>query len=61
MTSPTFEEWWQPYTLGVGPAGAQFARLDGERQRAVQERCRELLGDGPIVSTATAWAARGRR
>jgi ubiquinone/menaquinone biosynthesis C-methylase UbiE len=61
VTSPTFEEWWQPYTLGVGPAGAQFELLDGERQRAMQERCRELLGDGPILSTATAWAAKGGR
>ena len=61
MASPTFDEWWQPYTLGVGPAGAQYARLDEARQRAVEERCRELLGDGPISSTATAWAAKGSR
>ncbi len=61
VISPTFEEWWEPYTLGVGPAGAQYARLDGPRQAAVEERCRELLGDGPILSTATAWAAKGSR
>ena len=24
----TFEEWWDPFTLGVGPAGAYVARLD---------------------------------
>ena len=61
VASPTFDEWWQPYTLGVGPAGAQYARLDEARQRAVEERCRALLGDGPISSTGTAWAAKGRR
>ena len=22
---PTFEEWWEPFTLGVGPAGAYVA------------------------------------
>ena len=29
----SFEEWWEPYTLGVGPAGAYAAGLDPERQR----------------------------
>ncbi len=29
VTSPTFEDWWEPYTLGVGPAGAQLVALDG--------------------------------
>src|SRR5438477_2533620 len=29
---PTFEEWWEPFTLGVGPAGAFVARLDRTRQ-----------------------------
>ena len=27
---PTFEEWWEPFTLGVGPAGAYAAGLDRE-------------------------------
>ena len=61
VISPTFDEWWQPYTLGVGPAGDQYGKLDAARQHAVEERCRELLGDGPISSTATAWAAKGSR
>jgi ubiquinone/menaquinone biosynthesis C-methylase UbiE len=60
-SSPTFEEWWDPYTLGVGPAGAQLVALDPDRQRLVRERCRELLGSGPIETTATAWAAKGVR
>ena len=25
---PSFEEWWTPYTLGVGPAGAYVGGLD---------------------------------
>ena len=29
---PTFEEWWEPFTLGVGPAGVYVAGLDPERQ-----------------------------
>ena len=58
---PSFEEWWEPYTLGVGPAGAQLVALDLPQRARVQARCRELLGDGPIATTATAWAARGSR
>ncbi len=61
VTSPTFEDWWEPYTLGVGPAGSQLAALDAERQREMRTRCRELLGNGPIDTPATAWVARGVR
>lgn len=61
VTSPTFEDWWEPYTLGVGPAGAQLAALDPPRREAVRERCRALVGSGPVDATATAWAAKGIR
>ena len=56
---PTFDEWWEPFELGVGPAGASTARLDPERRAALRERCRERLPDAPFVVTARAWAARG--
>jgi SAM-dependent methyltransferase len=57
---PTFEEWWEPFTLGVGPAGAHMAGLDVERKTRLRERCRELLPEPPFTLTALAWAARGR-
>ena len=56
---PTFEDWWEPFTLGVGPAGGYAARLDSKRQAQLRERCRERLPDAPFVLTARAWAARG--
>jgi SAM-dependent methyltransferase len=56
---PSFEEWWEPFTLGVGPAGAYAAGLDAKRQAQLRERCRELLPAPPFVVTARAWAARG--
>jgi len=56
---PTFDEWWEPFTLGVGPAGAHVAGLDATRQAQLRERCRELLPPAPFVVTARAWAARG--
>jgi SAM-dependent methyltransferase len=55
----SFEEWWEPFTLGVGPAGDHVAGLDAGRQAELRERCRELLPAAPFVVTARAWAARG--
>ena len=56
---PTFEEWWEPYTGGVGPAGAYVVGLDAGRQAELRETCRRLLPGAPFVITARAWAARG--
>jgi ubiquinone/menaquinone biosynthesis C-methylase UbiE len=56
----TFEDWWEPFTLGVGPAGAFVARLDAAGQDQLREACRGLLPTPPFVVTASAWAVRGR-
>jgi SAM-dependent methyltransferase len=58
-TYANFEDWWTPFTQGVGPGGAYVAGLDAARQATLRERCRAMLPDGPIVLTAHAWAARG--
>ena len=55
----TFDDWWEPYTLGVGPAGSYAAGLDPEHQTRLRERCRERLPVAPFVLAARAWAARG--
>ena len=57
---PTFEEWWQPFELGVGPAGSYVSALGRPERRRLEERCRDLLPEPPFVVTAVAWAARGR-
>jgi SAM-dependent methyltransferase len=56
---PSFEEWWEPFTGGVGPAGSYLAGLNAERQADLRERCRSLLPVAPFVLTARAWATRG--
>jgi SAM-dependent methyltransferase len=56
---PSFEEWWERFTLGVGPAGAYVAGLEPERRVQLREQCRERLPDAPFMLTARAWAARG--
>ena len=55
---PTFEDWWEPFTFGVGPAGAYARSLGDEQLAALRERCREQLPDPPFRLEAVAWAAR---
>ena len=56
----TFDDWWEPYTLGVGPAGAHVQGLDEAGRVALRERCRELLPEAPFHVIATAWTVRAR-
>lgn len=57
VVHPTFEDWWEPYTLGIGPAGDYVAGLDDERLAAVRESCRREVGPGPVTTDASAWWA----
>lgn len=58
VTHASFEEWWEPYTLGVGPAGDHVAGLDVAARERLRARCAERLGEPPITISATAWAVR---
>jgi SAM-dependent methyltransferase len=51
-----FEEWWEPYTFGVGPSGSYLAGLDDDRRRALRDRCAALLPSGPFEVVAQAWS-----
>lgn len=55
----TFQEWWEPFTAGVGPAGAYVRTLNELHAKALRERCRTDLGAGPVVVRAKAWTAQG--
>ena len=59
LVHPTFQEWWEPYTFGVGPAGDYVQRLDDDGRDRLESVAHERLGSGPFTVTATAWAARG--
>ena len=56
----SFEQWWDRFTLGVGPAGTYLASLDAGRRAVLRERCRAELPAGPFEISATAWAAASR-
>jgi SAM-dependent methyltransferase len=57
-----FDDYWEPFTGGVGPAGEYCLSLDPDRRAALREECRRRLGDpeGPFTLSATAWAVKGR-
>ena len=40
--------WWEPFTLGVGPAGGYAASLDATQQARLRELCRERLPAGAV-------------
>ena len=59
VTFGSFEQWWEPYTLGVGPAGAYLASLDDVRRAELRELCVRRMPPGAFTLEATAWCARG--
>ena len=60
MPFASFEDWWELFTLGVGPAGAYVGRLAPDGRGALADACRRRLGDGPLTLHTRAWAVAGR-
>lgn len=52
----TFTDWWEPFTLGVGPAGAYVSQLDQAQRDALRTRCAQLLPPAPFCISASAWS-----
>jgi len=59
----SFDEFWEPFTLGVGPAGAYYASRDEAAREALREGCFSRLGApaGAFSLGARAFAVRGTR
>lgn len=55
-----FDDFWEPFTGGIGPAGQALAALSAADRAVVRRTCREMLDDGPFTLTARAWYATGR-
>jgi SAM-dependent methyltransferase len=60
---PSFEDYWESFLGGQGPAGAYAASLSAARRDALRARIRQRLvgtgADHPIALRARAWAVRG--
>ena len=59
MAFEDFDDWWQPFLLGVGPAGRYVATLDEAGVARLERALRDELGDGAFSITARAWTAVG--
>lgn len=57
---PTFEAWWEPYTFGVGPAGAYVVALDDAARAALRAECERVLPPAPFTLSASAWSVLAR-
>jgi SAM-dependent methyltransferase len=57
-----FDELWDTFVLGVGPAGRHLVSQPPERQSAIRAEYVSRLGEpaGPFELDARAWAVRGR-
>ena len=53
-----FDEWWEPYTLGVGPAGGYLTTVDDDLREEIRQRCAALLPADAFDVVAHAWCVR---
>jgi len=51
----SFAEWWEPYTLGVGPIGDYLTTLDEDGKERLRARCAELLPAANFAVSGRAW------
>jgi SAM-dependent methyltransferase len=58
----SFDDLWEPYTRGVGPAGAYVVSLEEEDRETLRGEYERRLGSprGPFRLSARAWYAVGR-
>lgn len=54
-----FEDYWAPFLLGTGPAGAHVASLPERDREALREDLAARVGTAPFDLTARAWWVRG--
>jgi methyltransferase family protein len=54
-----FDDFWEPFTFAVGPAGQYLASLPADKQARLREACKTAVPDEPFSLTARAWYARG--
>jgi ubiquinone/menaquinone biosynthesis C-methylase UbiE len=54
------DDWWQPFTFGVGPAGSYVAGLDAAGREELRAACVEVLPSPPFEQASSAWCVTGR-
>ena len=54
-----FDDYWEPFLRGQGPAGAYVAGLSDLAREALRQEVAATVGPGPFELSATAWWVRG--
>jgi SAM-dependent methyltransferase len=55
-----FDDFWEPFTFAVGPAGEYLGSLSPDRRAQLREAVRgKVPSEGPFSLSARAWYARG--
>ena len=54
-----FDDYWEPFLAGQGPAGVYVAGLSDAGRAALRTELAASVGPGPFDLTATAWWVRG--
>ena len=59
MVFASFDDYWQPFQCGQGPAGVYVSSLAESARHTLESRLRERLRDGRLTLSARAWSVRG--
>jgi hypothetical protein len=63
MSFESFADYWDPFLLGQGPAGAYVRRLDRDKLQALRDEVKRRLSlpaeNTPLVLPARAWSVCG--
>ena len=59
MAFGSFDDYWQPFLCGQGPAGVYVSSLSASARHVLESTLRERLGDTGLGLPARAWAVRG--
>ncbi|HET7820695.1 MAG TPA: methyltransferase domain-containing protein [Ornithinibacter sp.] len=54
-----FDDYWEPFLRGQGPAGEYVAGLSDAARTALRDEVAATVGEGPFDLSATAWWVRG--
>jgi SAM-dependent methyltransferase len=56
----SFDQWWEPFLLGVGQVGAYLTQLDARRIAALRDHCMDVMPAAPFAVEASAWCVVGQ-
>lgn len=56
----SFDDYWEPFLSGTGPAGVHTRSLSDAGRASLREELLDRLGAGPFELSARAWWVRGR-